>query len=226
MHTTADRAFRSVRIATDPTREVRPGPAPRRCLAAHGSGAGVFRDRTDGGRRLGQLVGAEVDAEAVAVSVTAGGRAVAQPLASELAIPLAAAPVATLTPPWNGEPAYGAVAFDGSVRLDDDLVVDLGIARRQIEQAVTGARHELIEIPDLPDLARRTAVLVDDGEAPAIALLATIAALRNRAAARVFVALAAASHRRVQRLADDADRAFCASLHPTSRFAAAAAYAS
>jgi putative phosphoribosyl transferase len=164
---------------------------------------------------LAEFLATELPAGAVISGLVPGAIGLARAVADRLGVPAFAAPVMALAPPWNAEPAYGAVAFDGSAHLDDDLLLDLDVDRRDLERAVATAREAIaIHRVDSLELARRHTAVIDDGQAPAIAVAATVAALRNAGAARVVVAVSSGSCVHLRRLASAADRAMCARFVP------------
>jgi predicted phosphoribosyltransferase len=44
--------------------------------------------------------------------------------------------VSKITLPWDTEAGYGAVAFDGSVRLNERLLPRLGLSEGEIQQGI------------------------------------------------------------------------------------------
>lgn len=58
--------------------------------------------------------------EALVLAIPEGGVPVAAEIAARLALPLDVAPVSKVLLPWTTEGGYGAVAFDGTVWIDDD----------------------------------------------------------------------------------------------------------
>jgi putative phosphoribosyl transferase len=158
----------------------------------------------EAGSWLAEILSRELPSSAVIAAIEPGGIALARAVGARLSMPVRVARAAPLTPPWNTQPVYGAVAFDGSVYLDDSLLEDLEITRREVERAVTDARGALAceEAARPPlELARRWAAIVDDGRTPAAAVTATAAALRNTGAAGVVVAIDARGRRTLRRLA-------------------------
>jgi putative phosphoribosyl transferase len=148
---------------------------------------------------------------------------------ASLRLPLDVAPVSKVLLPWTTESGYGAVAFDGSVWLDEAAIERFGLAPAQIEKATAEARAKverrraLLRMGKL-DFARRTVILVDDGIAAGSTMRTAIAALRRQAAGKVVVAVPtahASAFAAITKLADDAQ---CADVRSGPRFAVADAY--
>jgi putative phosphoribosyl transferase len=104
--------------------------------------------------------------------------------------------VTKLGTPWQPELAMGAVAAGGVQVLDLSLIEALGVSDADIQEVTAAgrmglaARESLYRGGRLPlDLQGKTIILVDDGIATGCSVLAAIAAVRRRSAARVVVAV-------------------------------------
>lgn len=193
----------------------------------------VFRDRTHAGEVLaGMLDGLRAE-QAIVCAIPAGGVPVAIAVASRLGLPLDVAVVAKIPLPWNSEAGYGAVAFDGTVQLNNDLIAALALGERVVQEGIAHTRqkveqrlHRLRGARPMPELAHRTVVLVDDGLATGFTLLTAIAALRRAAAAaaRLIVAVPTGHAEAVNRVATHVEALYCANVREGKRFAVADAY--
>lgn len=192
---------------------------------------GVFADRADAGRRLAELMAGFRAGEALLLAVPAGGVPVAAALADELELELDVAVVSKITLPWNTEAGYGAVAFDGSVRLNEPLVRRLGLSDAEVRAGIERTRRkvgkrvaELRGDRPLPRLQERTAILVDDGLASGFTMLAAAEAVRAVGAGQVIVAVPTAHTGSIERILRAVDRVYCCNLRGGLRFAVASAY--
>src|SRR5262249_21686955 len=128
-----------------------------------------FRDRAHAGRELAKMLDEFQGTAALVLAIPAGGVPVAAALAGELRLPLDVAPVSKVLYPWTTESGYGAVAFDGSVWLDESRMSGHGVSPAQAERAVGEARAKVErrlarlrgERPPLA-LEGRTVIAVDD----------------------------------------------------------------
>jgi predicted phosphoribosyltransferase len=192
---------------------------------------GVFRDRAHAGESLISLLPAFKAAQATLLAIPAGGVPVAQPLVERLVLPFDLAVVSKITLPWNSEVGYGAVAFDGSVRLNEALLEAAMLTPGQVDEGIRKTRDKVAarwrrlrgERP-WPDLAQCTAILVDDGVASGFTMAVAVAALRNRGARQVIVAVPTGHADALVDLAAQADAVYCANVRPGPRFAVADAY--
>lgn len=192
---------------------------------------GVFRDRADAGAQLAALLRDRPLADAVVCAVPAGGVPVAVPLARELGLALELAVVSKITLPWNTEVGYGAVAFDGSVLLNERIIELMGLSPEVVQQGIERTRekvaHRVAELcgeQPAPAVAGRTAIVVDDGLASGFTLRAAIAALRRVGAVRIIVAVPTAHDLAALALAHEVDEVVCPNLRGGPSFAVADAY--
>ncbi len=192
---------------------------------------GVFADRAEAGRRLADLMADFRSGGALVLGIPAGGVPVAAVLADELELALDVAVVSKITLPWNREAGYGAVAFDGSVKLNEQLIGRLGIADAEVQEGVIRTRArvgrrvaELRGDRPLPEVSGRTVILTDDGLASGFTMLTAVAAVRSHGPSEVVVAVPTAHTDAVRRIMAGADRLYCCNLRGGMRFAVASAY--
>jgi putative phosphoribosyl transferase len=191
----------------------------------------VFRDRTHAGEVVAEMTADLRRSETTVLAVPSGGLPVAAAVADALGLPLDVAVVSKITLPWNTEVGYGAVAFDGTTRLNDALAADLGLARDVVRQGIEQTRAkvarrvaELRGTQPAPDLSGRCAVVVDDGLASGFTMTTAVEALRQCGTSRLLVAVPTGSLRAVGRLAPEVDDLYCANVRGGYRFAVADAY--
>jgi predicted phosphoribosyltransferase len=193
----------------------------------------VFRDRADAGEQLAALLRDRLASDAVVCAVPAGGVPVAVPLARALGLRLELCVVSKITLPWNTEVGYGAVAFDGSVLLNDRMIELLGLAPEIVDAGIEHAREKVARrVATLrgsqaaPDVAGHTTVVVDDGLASGFTLRAAIAALKGVGARTIVVAVPTAQDLAALALGHEVDEIACPNLRGGPSFAVADAYQS
>lgn len=193
--------------------------------------APVFRDRAHAGEVLGRLIEETEAPGATVLAIPAGGVPVAIEIARRLAAPLDVAVVSKILLPWTTESGYGAVAWDGSFWMDEAAARALGLGTREIEAGIEEAAAKVRrrtarlrgERP-MPDLAGRTAIVVDDGVAAGSTLRVALAAVRALGPARLVAAAPTGHERALAALAALADAVYCANVRGGPRFAVADAY--
>ncbi|MEN6305676.1 MAG: phosphoribosyltransferase family protein, partial [Armatimonadia bacterium] len=78
----------------------------------------ALADRAEAGRLLAEMLERYRSTEALVLAIPAGGVPVAYEIARTLGLPLDVAVVSKITLPWSTEAGYGAVAWDGTVKLN------------------------------------------------------------------------------------------------------------
>ncbi|MET3441503.1 putative phosphoribosyltransferase [Variovorax paradoxus] len=179
-----------------------------------------FRDRQHAGRVLAQKLADHADNPGVIVlALPRGGMPVAYEVARALHAPLDVLVVRKLGVPGHEEYAMGAIAGGGERVLDSDLVRDLGIGARAVDEVVRAEERELErrehayrgERP-APDLRSRVVILVDDGLATGATMRVAVRAVRRQAPASIVVAAPVASPEACELLRSEADEVVCAEV--------------
>ncbi len=191
----------------------------------------VFRDRAHAGKVVAGMLDEFRDTNAIVLGIPAGGLPVAAVIAEELKLSLDVAVVSKITLPWNTEAGYGAVAFDGTVRLNQRLVKGLGLSEGDIRQGMEKtSRKVAMRVKALrgerpfPDVSRGPVILVDDGLASGFTMLVGVEALRNAGACQIVVAVPTGHNNSVQMMADHVEKLYCANTRYGLSFAVADAY--
>jgi predicted phosphoribosyltransferase len=191
----------------------------------------VFADRDDAGVVLAEMLREYAGGDAIVLGIPAGGVPVATVLAGRLSLPVDVVLVSKITLPHNTESGYGAVALDGTVRINAALVRGVGLSQSQVE---TGLNHTKLKIrrrADLfysnglpPTLAGRAVIVVDDGLASGITMRVAVEAVRHEGTDRVVVAVPTGHAASVAEVAHEADEVYCANIREGLSFAVAQAY--
>ena len=191
----------------------------------------VFRDRQHAGEVLAEMLGSYSKTDALVLAIPAGGVPVAAAIAKRLQIPLDVAVVSKITLPWNTEAGYGAVAFDKTMRLNEDLVAHLGLTKGQIQEGIEQTTQKVLRRVKrfrgdrpFPDLTKRRAILVDDGLASGFTMLVAIEALRKAGARHICVAVPTGHGSSLPRMASEVEALYCANIRGGFSFAVADAY--
>jgi predicted phosphoribosyltransferase len=191
----------------------------------------VFRDREEAGRVLSGMLTEFRDTDALVLAIPSGGVPVGIVLAQELHLKLDVAVTSKVTIPWNPEAGYGAVAFDGTVVLNQDLVTRLGLSEATINQGLAQTREKVKrriqkfrENNGALDIQDKTVILTDDGIASGYTLLAALRALENQEVKEKIVATPTAHLEALEMLKDDFDAIYCPNVRSGWSFAVAEAY--
>jgi putative phosphoribosyl transferase len=177
-----------------------------------------FRNRAEAGRALARVLSHYAGRDDVVVlALPRGGVPVAYEVAKELGAPLDVFLVRKLGVPGHEELAMGAIASGGVLVLDEGVLRWLGISEQQIEKTL---KRELDELRrreaayrdgrPLPDLKRKTVILVDDGLATGASMQAAARAVRRHDPARIVVAVPVASRATCDQFREEVDEVVCA----------------
>lgn len=155
----------------------------------------VFQDREEAGRVLSKMLTEFQDSESVILSIPSGGVPVGIVLAQNLHLKIDVAVTSKVTIPWNPEAGYGAVAFDGTVALNQELITRLGLSRDTINQGIADTQEKVVRrISKFKtderklDILDKTMILTDDGIASGYTILAALRALKNQGVRERIVA--------------------------------------
>src|SRR4051812_24547515 len=176
-----------------------------------------FRDRSEAGRLLAERLRHHAGRDDIVVlGLPRGGVPVAAEIARALDAPLEVFVVRKLGIPQHEEMAFGAIATGGRRVLNRPLVERIGLPAEWIEAIDAKERRELERRERVyrgdrppPDLAGRTAILVDDGLATGSTMLAAVLAVREDDPARVVVAVPVADPDVCAALRAEADEVVC-----------------
>jgi putative phosphoribosyl transferase len=156
----------------------------------------IFLDRADAGRQLARRLSYLRDEDVVVLGLPRGGVVVALQVAEAMDAPLDVIVVRKLGVPFQPELAMGAIG-EGGVRIIDEAVVratgvraDEIIAVEAAERVELDRRIAVLRGSRPPvSLAKRVAVVVDDGIATGSTARAACRAARDLGARRVVLAV-------------------------------------
>jgi putative phosphoribosyl transferase len=194
---------------------------------------GVFQDRDHAGKILAPMLAIKDKQAGIILAVPAGGVPVGVALAERTGLDLDVAVVSKITLPWNTEAGYGAVAFDGTVELNKDLVRRVNLTAEDVKKGIEDTKAKVARrVAKLrgrrpfPDLGNRTAILVDDGLASGFTMRVAVEALRSSGAGRIVVAVPTAHRVSAEMIAHEVEMLYCANIRGGFSFAVARAYRS
>ncbi|QZP39747.1 phosphoribosyltransferase [Halobaculum magnesiiphilum] len=176
----------------------------------------MFEDRNDAGDRVAALLAERgVEAEIV-LAVPRGGLPIGRAVADRLGVPLDIVSARKIGAPWNPELAIGAVASDGSVWLNEELIADAGIddeyvaERREREREAAREKVDRYRGDRPPlELAGKRVVVVDDGVATGATMHACLRQIAAADADRIVLAVPVAPPDTLARLAAEVDDVVC-----------------
>lgn len=176
----------------------------------------VFEDRRDAGRQLVPELAEYRGTDGLVLALPRGGVVIGYEVATALELPLEAFVARKIGAPDNPELAIGAISEKGGRWMDQESVQLLGVPSDYLRQEMDRQRQEIdrrIQIyrqgRDLPSLAGRTVLLVDDGIATGYTMLAALRGIRSAGPRRLVVAVPVAPQEAVWRVSQECDQVIC-----------------
>jgi predicted phosphoribosyltransferase len=165
------------------------------------------------------------------LAIPNGGVPVALEVASAIKADLDLVISRKIPMPLNPEAGFGAVADDGTIILNEELVKRIGLSRQQIEYEASRVRAEikqrsLLYRGDRPlvRVSGRTVIIIDDGLASGFTMMAAVESVRHRRPKETVVAVPCASALAVKQLERVTDKVVTVTTGFMPRFAVADFY--
>jgi putative phosphoribosyl transferase len=177
----------------------------------------LFENRSDAGKKLAAELTGYTNQSAVVLAIPNGGVPLAMEVADALKANLDIIICRKLASPLNPEGGLGAVADDGTVILDEDVIKRDGLSRDQIEyeaekvKATIKQRHLRYKgNAPAPRLTGKIAIIVDDGLASGITMTVAVESVKHRRPRNVVIAVPVASRTGFDRASKAAGVVTCA----------------
>ena len=194
------------------------------------TGGALFDDREDAGRKLASLIDVPAG-EAVVLGIARGGIPVGYPIAVKLDAPLDVVTARKLPIPWSAEMGFGAIAPDGSIVLNNQLVARLGLSRKEIDSIAEGVLDEVRRREGVYRGGRhsvaiegKNVMLTDDGLATGYTMIAAVEMAKKQLAASITVAVPVSPEDTARRIEPMVDDLVCMHVARTYSFAVASFY--
>jgi predicted phosphoribosyltransferase len=157
----------------------------------------VFRDREHAGRLLAEKLRKYNDNKKVIIlALPAGGVPVGYEVAKSLGISMDVAVVRKVQIPWNPEAGFGAITWDGELVLNEPLVKQLNLTKKDIEESISKTKQNIqLRLrkfrgdKPIPVLKGKVVIVVDDGLASGFTMLAAAKSIRKQAPAKIVAAV-------------------------------------
>lgn len=153
----------------------------------------MFRDRKDAGRKLAAKLIRYKGKDVIVLAIPRGGVEVGCTVARALGVPFSVVVARKLPFPDDPESGFGAIAEDGSIVLLEGAASWLSTeAIETIKKEQTQEIKRRIAVlrggQPLPEIGKKTVILVDDGLAMGSTMLAAISCCRRKKVAKIVVA--------------------------------------
>jgi|TARA_B100002003_G_scaffold239653_1_gene259274 predicted phosphoribosyltransferase len=173
----------------------------------------IFESRFDAGRQLAIKLNEYKKQPVVVLAIPNGGLPVALQVALALRANLDLVISRKLPIPLRPEGGFGAVADDGTIILNQEVLKKLGLSAQQINYQVSKVRNDIQKRSllyrgsrPLSVVSDKIAIVIDDGLASGYTMMAAVESVRRRHPKRVVVAVPTASATAVKQVEKLADR--------------------
>jgi len=191
----------------------------------------IFENRHDAGRRLATELTEYNGQSVVVLAIPNGGVPVALEVAGSLGTELDLVISRKIPMPLNPEAGFGAIADDGIVILNEEVIRRIGLSRQQIEYEASKVRAEIKQRSiryrgdrPLVMVSGKTVIITDDGLASGFTMIAAVESVRHRRPKEIVVAAPCASGLAVKQLEKFADKVVTCTVSFVPRFAVADFY--
>jgi len=138
--------------------------------------------------------------------------------------------------PFNTEAGFGAITTDGTVLFNQDLLNQLNLSEKQINESIKITKEEINERIKyykrksilqeyyFKNIQKKNIIILDDGLASGFTMLAGIKMIKNYNPNEVYIAVPTAPLRTIKRIQNEVSEIFCPNVRNTLWFAVADAY--
>ncbi|MBI4268185.1 MAG: phosphoribosyl transferase [Chloroflexi bacterium] len=193
----------------------------------------LFGNRYDAGRQLAASLNEYAGRSTMVLAIPNGGVPMGVEIARSLGADFELVISRKIPMPLNPEAGFGAVADDGSVILNEEMVKKQGLTQQQINEQVNKVRGDirqrsLLYHRDMPlaVVGGKTVIFTDDGLASGYTMIAAIESVRHRNPREIVVAVPVASASALERVQKVADKVVALATGTMSKFYVADFYRS
>lgn len=173
----------------------------------------IFDNRYDAGRQLAEQLGEYKEQSVVVLAIPNGGVPVGLEVALVLEADLDLVISRKIPLPLTPEAGFGAVADDGMVILNEEVVKEVGLSSHQVNYQINRVRAEirqrsLLYRKDRPItvVSGKTVIITDDGLASGFTMMAAVESVRHRRPKEIVVAAPVTSPAALEQVGKVADK--------------------
>ncbi len=193
----------------------------------------IFENRLDAGRQLAVRLQEYRNTAAIVLAIPNGGVPVGLEVATALKTEFDVIISRKIPLPFNPEAGFGAIADDGTMILNDEMVSHYGLSEEQINYEAIRVRAEIKKRSmlyrgdrSLAAVLGKTVIIVDDGLASGYTMMAAVESVRRRRPREIIAAVPVASETAVRQVEKAADKVVACATGALRRFAIADFYKS
>lgn len=173
----------------------------------------IFENRYDAGRQLATKLGEYKNQPVIVLAIPNGGVPVALQVALALSADLDLIISRKIPIPLSPEGGFGAVADDGTIILNQEVLKKINLNEQQMNYQVSKVRNDIQQRSllyrsnrPISVVSGKTVIVVDDGLASGYTMMAAVESVRRRQPKQVIAAVPAASATAVKQVEKIADR--------------------
>jgi predicted phosphoribosyltransferase len=182
----------------------------------------IFENRHDAGRKLAEKLLQYKDKPVVVLAIPNGGVPIGLEIARALNAEYDVVISRKIPMPLSPEGGFGAIADDGTMILNEDIVKKIGLTMPQIDYEANKVRAVIKKRTmlyrgnrPLTRVTGKTVILIDDGLASGITMKAAVESIRHRRPKEIIVAVPTASTTALASVHSVADKVItCATGEP------------
>ncbi|MEM1584487.1 MAG: phosphoribosyltransferase family protein [Nitrososphaerota archaeon] len=192
----------------------------------------VFKDRVEAAERLAEKLSEYKDAgDTVVLAIPSGGVPVGLTLARKLNLDFNLVMVRKIHLPWNQEVGLGAVSWDGTYLLNNELVELMELSPSVVSKCISNELNEIklrmvewglegynLNVKDI------NVIITDDGLASGYTMAVAVDVVKKRRCRQLIVAVPTGSTEALRKIYDKVDRVICLNVRSSRIFAVADAY--
>ena len=170
----------------------------------------IFKDRTEAGKKLSELLGEFKGTDAIILALPRGGVIIGQEVSKALNLPLDIIVTRKIGAPGNDEYAIGAIDINGNGSWNE--AERAYVDKKWLENKVASEKKEAERRwgeyrkgRGYLNLKNKTVIIVDDGIATGLTMQAAVAYVKNEGAVKVAVAVPVASTEAIRALRGNAE---------------------
>ncbi|MGP3702849.1 MAG: phosphoribosyltransferase [Candidatus Bathyarchaeota archaeon] len=157
----------------------------------------VFKDRLDAGEKLALQLEKTLEKplNGIVLAIPAGGVPVGWMVSKKLKTPLDVLIVRKIQIPWDSEAGFGAVGWNGTTILNQQLIDNIGLTKDEINKSIKLTMLKLEERvkklrqgKPIPNLEEKVVILVDDGLATGYTMLTAVEIVAKHKPKKIVVA--------------------------------------
>lgn len=191
----------------------------------------LFENRRDAGRQLADLLEEYKHKLSVVLAIPNGGVPLGIEVATSIKTDLDLIICRKIPSPFTPEAGIGAIADDGTIILNEEIVRSYGLTQEQIDYEAIKVRAEIKKRSilyrgdrPLESVSGKTVIIVDDGLASGYTMLAAVESVRRRRPREVIAAVPVASASAMEQVEKKADKVITCAVGTMPRFAVADYY--